>query len=281
MSIAGRYHDGLVADARDVALDYEALGEVGTLVIRSPGGRDVLARWPAADLSAVPAHLVPDYDSGTRAAPPGAPPSPSVRDVGSRTSRAHQARFLPGDIVATTDLGFDLVRLWRRRGPGLRPVGDVALPPGSGPRHTVWHPSGHLYVLTELSREVFVLGADREGMWRMLSAAPISPAALDGDTGAELAVSDDGESLYAGLRGSDTIGVLRVRGAGNRLESTALVESGVRWPRHHVMVRDTLIVAGQHSDEVVSSTRDPRTGIPGRVRHRIAVPSPTCVLPVR
>lgn len=198
-----------------------------------------------------------------------------------RTSRAHQARHLPHGLVATTDTGLDLVRFWRDTATGLRRLHDVALPLGSGPRHTVWHPSGHLYVLTELSREVFVLGADREGVWRMLSAAPISPAALDGDTGAELAVSDDGETLYAGLRGSDTIGVLRVRGAGNRLESTALVESGVRWPRHHVMVRDTLIVAGQHSDEVVSSTRDPRTGIPGRVRHRIAVPSPTCVLPVR
>lgn len=33
----------------------------------------------------------------------------------------------------------------------------VPLPRGSGPRHTVWHPSGHLYVVTELSLEVCVL----------------------------------------------------------------------------------------------------------------------------
>ena len=52
------------------------------------------------------------------------------------------------------------------------------------------------------------------------------------------------------------------------------------WPRHHVVVRDTLLVAGQRSDEVVSLTLDLRTGVPGRVRHRADAPSPTCLLPV-
>ncbi|WP_223172547.1 hypothetical protein [Microbacterium sp. NIBRBAC000506063] len=31
-----------------------------------------------------------------------------------RVSRSHQSTFLPGGLIATTDLGFDLVRLWRR-----------------------------------------------------------------------------------------------------------------------------------------------------------------------
>ena len=53
---------------------------------------------------------------------------------------------------------------------------------------------------------------------------------------------------------------------------------GVDWPRHHVVVRDTLLVAGQRSDEVVSLTLDLRTGVPGRVRHRVEAPSPTCLL---
>jgi 6-phosphogluconolactonase (cycloisomerase 2 family) len=55
----------------------------------------------------------------------------------------------------------------------------------------------------------------------------------------------------------------------------------VRKPRHHVVVRDTLLVAGQASDEVASLTLDIRTGVPGRVRHRTAVPAPTCLLPRR
>ena len=44
----------------------------------------------------------------------------------------------------------------------------------------------------------------------------------------------------------------------------------MHWPRHHVVARDTLLVAGQLSDEVVSLGIDLRTGVPGRVRHRTA-----------
>ncbi len=279
---ASRSGDGLAAAAR--ALREAAGAEFGHLV----PGYDERDDEPGVDASGLAlfgragrpgAAGLPDLGERRRGGAPVAPDAGIAPAV--RVSRAHQARHLPRGLVATTDMGLDLVRFWRDTGSGLRAVQQVALPLGSGPRHMVWHPSGHLYVLTELSREVFVLAADRDGAWRMRSAVPVSPAALDADTAAELAVSDDGETLYAGLRGSDTIGVLRVRGGGDVIEPTALVESGVRWPRHHVMVRDTLVVAGQHSGEVVSSTRDPRTGIPGRVRHRIAVPSPTCVLPLR
>ncbi len=45
--------------------------------------------------------------------------------------------------------------------------------------------------------------------------------------------------------------------------------------------RDTLLVAGQRSDEVASLTLDLRTGVPGRVRHRVQTPSPTCLLRAR
>ncbi|QDZ09481.1 M48 family metallopeptidase [Devosia ginsengisoli] len=49
MSIAGRFHDGLTAQVHAVGLDHEA----GTLVIRSGDGAE-LARWPTAELFAVP-----------------------------------------------------------------------------------------------------------------------------------------------------------------------------------------------------------------------------------
>lgn len=220
------------------------------------------------------AHLVPGSEEPT----PRHPDADQDAE-GARPSRSHQARYLPGGLIATTDMGLDLVRFWRDTPRGLRLVQQVALPLGSGPRHTLWHPSGHLYVLTELSREVFVLGADREGTWRMLSATGLV-GTLDDDTAAEIAMTPDGETVYAGVRGSDTLGVLRVRGAGDRLEQLALVDAGVAWPRHHVVVRDTLLVAGQRSNDVVAMTRDPRTGVPGRVRHRVGAPSPTCLLPV-
>ena len=225
------------------------------------------------------AHLVPDHDRDLDA--PLAGTATTVAAVPARESRAHEAVFLPSGLVATTDIGFDLVRFWRPSPTGLRLDHEVALPLGSGPRHMVHHPSGHLYVVTEYSCEVFVLAPGSQGRWALRGGTPSSPAAQEADAGAELAASRDGDFLYAGLRGSDTIAVLRVRGAGEALEPVALVESGVHWPRHHVVLRDTLLVAGQRSNEVTSLGIDLRTGVPGRVRHRAEVPSPTCLLPVR
>ncbi|GAA2980188.1 6-phosphogluconolactonase (cycloisomerase 2 family) [Microbacterium terrae] len=225
------------------------------------------------------AHLVPDHD---RAPTEPAELEPGAADAAAseRVPHAHQSLFLPGGLVATTDMGFDIVRLWRASAAGLRHAHDVVLPRGSGPRHMAWHPSGHLYVVAELSCEVFVLAPDVTGTWRVIAGVPLGPT-QPGDTAAELALSHDRAFLYAGVRGSDTLAAVRVRGAGDELAPVALVEAGVRWPRHHVVARDALIVAGQLGDEVASLTLDIRTGVPGRARHRTAGPSPTCLLPLR
>lgn len=229
------------------------------------------------------AHLVPDVPDplgGLDSAGVSGSVAEFAPDGADRVSRAHQAVFLPGGLVATTDMGFDLVRFWRVSGDRLAERGRVVLPRGSGPRHMVWHPSGHLYVVTKLSHDVFALAADSSGTWRLVAGAPLSPAVLPGDAAAELTASRDGAFLYAGVRGSDTIAVLRVRGSGAELSPIALVEAGVEWPRHHVVLRDTLLVAGQRSDEVVSLAIDQRTGVPGRVRHRVESPSPSCLVPL-
>lgn len=195
-----------------------------------------------------------------------------------RASHAHSAVFLPDGRIATTDLGFDLVRVWRR-GSGLELDHEVVLPRGTGPRHMVAHPSGYLYVVTEFTAEVFVLRADGSGRFGLLGGVPLG--GLDGDTGAELAAGLDDEFVYAGLRGSDTISVLRVRGDGGVLEPVGVAESGVEWPRHHAVVRDEILVGGQRSNTIASLTIDTRSGVPGRVRQRVEAPSPTRILPLR
>lgn len=211
------------------------------------------------------AHLVPDHDRD---------PEPEAPREG-RPSRSHQTRHVGDGVTATTDMGLDLVRFWQ----GTTSLHQVVLPRGSGPRHLVRHPSGYVYVLTELSREVFVLRESVDGSWSIVGGTPVGPT-LDTDAGAEIALSRDGEFVYAGVRGSNTIATLRVRGQGDVLQPVALVDAGVDWPRHHLVVRDTLLVAGQRSDEVASLALDDRTGVPGRVRHRTAAPSPTCILPL-
>ncbi|GEP47541.1 lactonase family protein [Microbacterium saccharophilum] len=250
--------------------------EPGTGALGPVGGIDLAAAARALRDAAGAefAHLVPFAD---------APDEPDQADVpGSapegRSSRAHQARFLPDNTLVTTDAGFDLVRFWSTAGGRLRERGRVVLPRGSGPRHTVWHPSGHLYVVTEHSLELLALAPDAAGAWRLVGGTPLSPAVSAGDAAAEVALSRDAQFVYAGVRGTDAIASVRVRDTGAAFTPVALAEAGVRGPRHHVVVRDTLLVAGQHSDEVASLTLDERIGVPGRVRHRTVAPSPSCIL---
>ncbi|WP_159500410.1 beta-propeller fold lactonase family protein [Microbacterium sp. 18062] len=230
------------------------------------------------------AHLVPDIPQRAENVLDENTPDEDAAgaEARERVSRAHQSVFLPGGLIATTDMGFDLVRFWRDGTNGLRAVGAVRLPRGSGPRHMVWHPSGHLYVVTELSCEIFVLAPDEARAWRIVGGTQLSPETGAGrDLAAELAASADGVFLYAGVRGSNTIAAVRVRGAGEALSPVALVEAGVDWPRHHAVVRDTVLVAGQRSNEVAALTLDTRSGVPGRAQRRTEVPSPTCLLPAR
>ncbi|WP_434969625.1 lactonase family protein [Microbacterium sp. bgisy207] len=200
-------------------------------------------------------------------------------DEHARVSHAHQSIVVAPGVVATTDMGFDLVRFWRTGSGAPRLLQEVTMPRGCGPRHGILHPSGHLYIVAELSCELFVLAPDETGTWGVVGGTPLGSGTLDGDTAAELAPSRDGTVLYAGVRGSNTIAVLRVTGEGETVTPLALVEAQVDWPRHHLVLPDGLLVAGQRSDEVVALPVDPR-GVPGRARARTEVPSPTCLLPL-
>ena len=283
-------------DGRVIRMDLDAAGRPSSPVLApaavDPYGPDAASAPASAgdiDLAAAVralreaagaeyAHLVPDHDGADDTA--GEADADPEADA-TRPSRAHQAVFLPGGLVATTDLGYDVVRIWRHGGDRLQPVQQVTLPKGSGPRHMVWHPSGHLYVVTELSCELFVLAPSADGTWRLVGGTPLGAGTLPDDSAAELALSRDSQFVYAGVRGSNTLATLRVRGAGDLVAPVALVDAGVDWPRHHAVVRDILLVAGQLSDEIASLTLDTRTGVPGRVRHRADAPSPTCLLPIR
>ncbi|MGM7670781.1 lactonase family protein [Microbacterium sp. A93] len=223
--------------------------------------------------------LLFDEMLGLNSAAEPEPVPPVEEDKNVRSSHAHSAAFLPDGRIATTDLGFDLVRIWRPTASGLTLDHQIVLPYGVGPRHMVVHPSGHLHVVTEYSCEVFTLAAGADGRWALIAATSVSPGVIVGfDFPSELSRSRDGETLYAGVRGSNTIAALRVRGAGESVEPFALAESGVDWPRHHLVHDGSLLVAGQRSDEISVLDLDERTGAPRGIRHRAPAPAPTSLL---
>ncbi len=192
---------------------------------------------------------------------------------------AHASLVLRDGIVLTTDLGADRVHVHTAdRGTGrLTRVHSLAFPGGTGPRHLRLHPSGLVYLVSEHSREVFVL-EQRGTEVRVLFTTPITPDPVEDDTAAEITITDDGRFVHVGLRGSNRLSTLAVLGSGAELVHVDDASCGGNWPRHHVVDGDLLHVANQLSSTVTTFRLDPATGVPTQLGLAEPVPSPTFLL---
>lgn len=209
-----------------------------------------------------------------------APPAIDPAAGAVRPSRAHASLLLPDGRIATTDLGYDLVRVWRYRpGNGLVPDHELELPGGSGPRHLALHPSGHVYVVTELSCEVAVVGQDASGRLELVSIAPAMTGGANGDTAAEITIGQTGEHVHVTVRGSNVIATLRASDGGRRLEPIAAVDCGGEQPRHHIESGELLRVANQRSGTVTTFRLEGASGVPTELIDTLQVASPACLLP--
>jgi 6-phosphogluconolactonase len=197
-----------------------------------------------------------------------------VSRINQTGPHAHAALQLDATTVLTTDLGNDVIYVHSLEGDVLTRTGSVAFPKGAGPRDLLLHPSGLIWMLTELSHEVFVLKRDGDSL-AILGSVPL-PGAEEGDHAAAIALSSDGRFAYAGLRGSDKIAALAVSEDGATLTPIGAVWSGGGWPRHLVIDGDYLRVANQLTSSVVTFTLGD-DGLP--VQHStLSVPSPTYLL---
>lgn len=198
-----------------------------------------------------------------------------------RTSRAHATLILPDGRLLTTDLGYDLLRVWRYEpGSGLIADHDVPLGRGSGPRHLARHPSGHVYVVTEHSVEILVLRPDSSERFALVGRGPATAGgAREGDAPAEISVDEAGSRVYVTVRGSNRIVTLAVRDGGGRLEPLADTECGGDWPRHHLQHGSWIHVANQRSSTVTTFRLDPDTGVPTELVGTVAAGSPSCLVP--
>ena len=91
--------------------------------------------------------------------------------------------------------------------------------------------------------------------------------------------SADGRHAYVGVRGSNRISVLEVDSDGGAVRPVADVPSGGDWPRHHLVRNGWLHVAHERSGDVVTYPLDPASGLPGEAVGRVALASPTALVP--
>ncbi|WP_225728156.1 MULTISPECIES: lactonase family protein [unclassified Nocardia] len=195
---------------------------------------------------------------------------------------AHQVLVDPsGQWVLAVDLGVDSVYVYRLTDGKLTRHAQVAMTPGSGPRHLAFHPDGRrAYLANELNSTVTVCDWSPEtGELR-----PGDSVVADSDTGgdrnypSEPVISPDGRFLYLANRGHDNIATFALLGAAPVLLTTT--PCGGKFPRHLTLSPDArrLYAANQKSDSVTWLDLDPITGIPGPSSGTLQTPAATCVV---
>lgn len=193
----------------------------------------------------------------------------------------HQVQPDPsGRWAVGVDLGTDSVRVCTLTDGALVPHREIALRPGSGPRHLAFQPDGAgAYVLNELSPSLVVCRWDAaEGLLKPLAEIPVLPGTPAGDAyPSGVAVSPDGRFVWTATRGEDVLSVFAVEAGGWALTPLTTVPCGGRWPRAITVSEGVLYVANERSGDVTWFSLDPETGVPRRAGS-VPVPAASCVV---
>jgi 6-phosphogluconolactonase len=155
--------------------------------------------------------------------------------------------------------------------------------PGSGPRHTHFHPNGRwVYSINEMAATVDALEWNAQaGTLMFLSDVPLREASSPADsTGAELAIDRTGRFLYASHRTENTLLVFSIDAKSGGLTFVQRIGCGGKNPRHFTLdpSEKWVVAANQDSANIVIFARDPHTGKLTETERSAHVGAPVCVL---
>jgi 6-phosphogluconolactonase len=189
-------------------------------------------------------------------------------------------------FVMTADLGTDKVMISRfdARSGSLAPAdsGYVKLPPGSGPRHLAFLPSGKfVYVLNELTSTITSFSYTSEtGAMQAKQSLSTLPKDFSGtNTTAEIVVDAKGRFLYASNRGDNSIALFSIDSVIGSLVPVEWTPSGGKTPRNFEIdpTGQWLFAANQGSDNMVIFRIDQATGRLIQPSEPVKVSSPVCI----
>lgn len=131
----------------------------------------------------------------------------------------------------------------------LNKCGSIRFNQGTGPRHGVFTADGgYLYLVSELSNELFVISAESREILHSISILP------GGEThkrdSAAIRLSPDEKHLYISTRTMDILSVVELNDHVPVLIQT--VSCGGRHPRDFILCGDYLLCANRFSNNVVS-----------------------------
>lgn len=183
----------------------------------------------------------------------------SAHPVRQSGPHPHQALFDPisGDLLVT-DLGTDAVVRYGFGSDGsLAELARIRVAPGSGPRHAAFHPDGeHLLVLNELASTIAVFRREGAEFVAESLVSTLPPDAGAVSFASALAITADGERVYASNREHASIAVFAW--TGSALSPLQYEPTRGRMPRGFTLASDQrfLLVGNQDSDTVVTFARD-------------------------
>ncbi len=206
---------------------------------------------------------------------------------GHDRTHAHMIHADPsGRFVLSSDLGMDRILVWKfdaeagKLTPNDPP--SVAVPPGDGPRHFVFHPNGRwLYSLQEEGSTLTLFDYDAE-KGRLAARQKISslPKGFAGTNfTSEVRVSGDGRFVYAANRLHDSIGVFAV-GADGKLTFASETWTRGDYPRSFTIdpAGNFLYSCNQRADAIATFRVDRKTGALAFTGRYTAVGTPSIVV---
>ena len=209
----------------------------------------------------------------------------------------HSVHLSPDNrFLLVNDLGSDEISVFAID-PATARLGPPALfsnnRPGSGPRHIAFHPNGRwVYSINELDSTIdhflWTTTSSRINPQGLLvnTDAPVKTIARNfpvaKNTASEVAISLDGNFLYASNRGEDTLVVFRIAPADGALTLIQRIGCGGKTPRHFTLDSSAearwLVCGNQDSGSVTVFHRDPATGRLAGPTQIVALDSPMFAL---
>jgi 6-phosphogluconolactonase len=191
-----------------------------------------------------------------------------------------------GRFVLHADLGLDQIFVWKfDEKKGLLSANDppsVPLPPGDGPRHFHFHPSGRwLYSIQEEASTIvlFDYDADRGRLTARQTNSTLPPGFAGSNFCSEILVSADGRYVYAGNRLHDSIAIFSIGKSG---ELTYVEETWTHgdYPRSFNFdpSGQFLYCCNQRGDNIAVFRVDQKTGGLHFTGHYASVGNPSIVV---
>jgi 6-phosphogluconolactonase len=184
------------------------------------------------------------------------------------------------------DLGLDKVLIYRfDASKGTLVPNDsafAAVPPGSGPRHFAFHPSGRFaYLISEMANTLtgFAYDADKGALTEVQTVSTLPSSFKRTSYTAEVRVHPSGGFIYGSNRGHDSIAIFIVDQANGKLSAAGFEPTGGRNPRNFEIdpTGHYLLAENQDSDSIVVFRINQDNGRLKRVGEPVHIPRPVCI----